>query len=333
MTADLFSSTSFPEFQAFPGFSSSSDGLGFDLADITPTACFDIPGFNVYAFQAPALPPPVSSFPIVDIPCRTSPVGTFQPTSPDPIPTSPHFFMPKVEPQQGFCIRTPSPSLQSPSVSPVQGVHSVSLHTSPNLPVKQQPVSPNLHFQRSPPTHYLPQHPPPPYTNSCTAEYIPYSPPTRLAPPTYRPHPYPTAHSNPSVRTNPSARANLYSLPLEDLVSSIAVPDADNTISVSLHNPAPSVTSTGYTYTDYSALNSRSGPLRPDKRNRTKFSPEQLEFLERGFAEGEFAVAERKEHIARECGVPPRTIALWFQNRRAKRKRERKRTSPAADVL
>ena len=36
----------------------------------------------------------------------------------------------------------------------------------------------------------------------------------------------------------------------------------------------------------------------------------------------EFAVADRKMEIAKETGVPPRTIALWFQNRRAKDRRD-----------
>ena len=65
--------------------------------------------------------------------------------------------------------------------------------------------------------------------------------------------------------------------------------------------------------------------MRPERRNRTKFTPEQLEFLEMEYQKYEFAVADRKMELAKETGVPPRTIALWFQNRRAKERREQTR--------
>ena len=84
------------------------------------------------------------------------------------------------------------------------------------------------------------------------------------------------------------------------------------------------------TFTNYSppALNkSRAGPVKPDRRNRTKFTPEQLDRLETEFLKSEFAVADRKDALARELGVPARTVALWFQNRRAKHKRDQIKTA------
>ena len=85
-----------------------------------------------------------------------------------------------------------------------------------------------------------------------------------------------------------------------------------------------------YTFTNYSlpALNkSRAGPVKPDRRNRTKFTPEQLDRLETEFLKSEFAVADRKDALARELGVPAQTVALSFQNRRAKHKRDQIKTA------
>ena len=89
--------------------------------------------------------------------------------------------------------------------------------------------------------------------------------------------------------------------------------------------PSTSEPSCSRPFTNYSlpALNkSRAGPVKPDRRNRTKFTPEQLDRLETDFLKSEFAVADRKDALARELGVPARTVALWFQNRRAKHRRD-----------
>ena len=89
--------------------------------------------------------------------------------------------------------------------------------------------------------------------------------------------------------------------------------------------PSTSQPSCSRPFTNYSlpALNkSRAGPVKPDRRNRTKFSPEQLDRLETEFLKSEFAVADRKDVLARQLGVPARTVALWFQNRRAKHRRD-----------
>ena len=89
--------------------------------------------------------------------------------------------------------------------------------------------------------------------------------------------------------------------------------------------PSTSPSTKPISFTDYSlpaATKSRAGPVRPERRSRTKFTPEQLEFLETEYQKYEFAVADRKVELAKETGVPPRTIALWFQNRRAKERRD-----------
>ena len=94
--------------------------------------------------------------------------------------------------------------------------------------------------------------------------------------------------------------------------------------------PSTSQLSCSRPFTNYSlpALNkSRVGPVKPDRRNRTKFTPEQLDRLETEFLKSEFAVADRKDALARELGVPARTVALWFQNRRAKHRRDQMKTA------
>eukprot|EP00116_Pleurobrachia_bachei_P000590 sb/3460852/ len=77
-----------------------------------------------------------------------------------------------------------------------------------------------------------------------------------------------------------------------------------------------------------SSTTSTCGPIRPAKkrrsrrspdsscRHRTKFLPYQLEYLEVEFSKTPFAVSDRKEEIARNLGLPAKTVALWFQNRR-----------------
>ena len=100
------------------------------------------------------------------------------------------------------------------------------------------------------------------------------------------------------------------------------------------HQTVPSTSQPSFIrpFTNYylPALNkSRAGPVKPDRRNRTKFTPEQLDRLETEFLKSEFAVADRKDVLARELGVPARTVALWFQNRRAKHRRDQMKMQTA----
>ncbi|EPS57803.1 hypothetical protein M569_17014, partial [Genlisea aurea] len=57
---------------------------------------------------------------------------------------------------------------------------------------------------------------------------------------------------------------------------------------------------------------------RPEKKRRLK--SEQVKLLEKVFEVENKLVPCRKLQIAREIGLNPRQVAIWFQNRRARSK-------------
>ncbi|KAL8057065.1 hypothetical protein ABFX02_04G160000 [Erythranthe guttata] len=62
----------------------------------------------------------------------------------------------------------------------------------------------------------------------------------------------------------------------------------------------------------------------PEKKRR--LSVEQVEFLERSFEADNKLEPERRVQLAKELGLQPRQIAIWFQNRRARWKTRRVET-------
>lgn len=58
------------------------------------------------------------------------------------------------------------------------------------------------------------------------------------------------------------------------------------------------------------------------RRSRTIFSPEQLDILEEHFGKYKYPDVKRRRAIAEEVGLPEERVQVWFQNRRAKNKRQ-----------
>ncbi|XP_017561941.1 paired box protein Pax-4 isoform X3 [Pygocentrus nattereri] len=60
------------------------------------------------------------------------------------------------------------------------------------------------------------------------------------------------------------------------------------------------------------------------QRNRTNFSPEQCETLEREFLQGHYPDLFAREKLSTDTNLSQDTIKVWFSNRRAKMRREMK---------
>ena len=58
------------------------------------------------------------------------------------------------------------------------------------------------------------------------------------------------------------------------------------------------------------------------RRSRTIFNTEQLEVLEQHFEKHKYPDVKHRKMISEEIGLPEERIQIWFQNRRAKDKRQ-----------
>ncbi|XP_027369864.1 double homeobox protein A [Bos indicus x Bos taurus] len=62
-----------------------------------------------------------------------------------------------------------------------------------------------------------------------------------------------------------------------------------------------------------------------NRRCRTSFTSSQLQTLKNAFTENPYPGIDSREQLAEEIGVPESRVQIWFQNRRARLRVQRKR--------
>ena len=64
------------------------------------------------------------------------------------------------------------------------------------------------------------------------------------------------------------------------------------------------------------------------RRIRTEFTQAHLDKLEEAFAKARYFRGKERDDLARELNVSPRSVTIWFQNRRARMRAEHRHDDP-----
>ncbi|NXS41828.1 PAX4 protein, partial [Balaeniceps rex] len=108
------------------------------------------------------------------------------------------------------------------------------------------------------------------------------------------------------------------------VTSPLAAPSAPHPPGCRSPTEAGAAVSPGTQQPPRSSRSGRQLPLSTQHRNRTVFSSQQSEALEKEFQRGQYPDTVTRERLAVATQLPDATIRVWFSNRRAKWRREAK---------
>ncbi|CAH7130197.1 homeobox protein notochord [Phodopus roborovskii] len=84
---------------------------------------------------------------------------------------------------------------------------------------------------------------------------------------------------------------------------------------------------------DWAATMTHQDTERHRKRPPRMFNLQQLEELERAFAEQHSLVGQRRAQLAARLHLTENQVKIWFQNRRVKYRKQQKRKSPSSSAM